>query len=124
MPYMYIYIYILLFIYIYIYVHTLKFIVFRYLRKCQQILFICSYTQIITLNLIETFKLTIYNTKQANTQENTFSKIPFSQKSILCQKLEIHSNHRFPFLYMTRLKTILKLFPLSCCLSVFRHYHF
>ena len=113
---MYIFIYIFIYIYIYIYIyrynhrtaysgsssgsssgvptslvsgahiHSISFVL-RYFRKVQNICFqICSYIQKITLNRIETFKLSTYNTKHTKHIRLYFQKLilisSFFQKHI------------------------------------------
>ena len=79
----------------------------------------------ITLNLIETFKLTfemtVYNTKHTNNTKTHFQHSDFLNNPHF-RKLDIHSNQRFPLVFMARLETIFQQFPLILFLTAFRHY--
>ena len=73
--------------YIYIYIHTLLYI-FSLFSKMQSFCFqLCSYTQKITLDRIDTFKLSVYKTKHTRNTEtqlknkNIFSKTRHSFES-------------------------------------------
>ena len=101
---MYIYIY-EVYIYIYIkkkdnnaclslYIYRRDFDIFHYFRTHANIYIkIFSYIQNFAQNIIEMFKLTIYNTN--HTQNTKIHFFFFSVKYIFFRKIDIHSNQRF-----------------------------
>ena len=80
---------------------------------CIIIIAICSYIHRIQVNLIETMKLTICNTNTPKTPKYIFRHPTFSKLHTF-QKLDIHSNNRFPHICMAMLETIVVRFCLNC----------
>ena len=65
---------------------------------------ICSYIQKMILDLIETFKIKVYNTKHTQNTMIYFLKYNFF-KNPYFPKLDIHFDQRFPLNFMALPKT-------------------
>ena len=106
--------------YIYRYTKIHFFDIFEKMSPKQFI--ICSYIQIMTLNHIKTFKITIHNTKHTQSNNRRFHQSNLFEKSILKKTRYSLESALSAHYYGPAGNYFFQLFPLFLFLAAFRHY--